>query len=465
MTVEARAPGRVNLIGDHTDYTGGLVLPMAIDRWTTVRGERFGDVVALRSEHEPLDVEVPLDVVDPAGVDPPWGRYVAGVVAEARPPFGLSGRVASTVPVGAGLSSSAALEVAVALALGVEGSPLAIAGLCQRAEQRASGVPCGIMDQLASVAGVEGAALLIDCHTLDVRSVPLPPTTEAEVVVVHSGVTRSLAGSAYAERARQCANAERIIGRLRAATLDDVERISHPIVRARARHVITENERVGRFAAALVAGDLDAAGALMLASHASLRDDFEVSTPELDDLVARLSAVPGVFGARLTGAGFGGCVVALARPGVVQEGWVVRPVAGASVTVSSRDERVSGRLPAGYAARSATRRTDVYMATKKKMAQDLRDAGLRKKSAWGLAEAADQAHSGDRAARSARRQAVDGASRRHLGRCSLRQATQEGAGQEGHRQEATSKKAPAKKTTARKPTSKKGGEQRVGARA
>jgi galactokinase len=335
VTVEARAPGRVNLIGDHTDYTGGLVLPMAIDRWTTVRGERFGDVVALRSEHEPLDVEVPLDVVDPAGVDPPWGRYVAGVVAEARPPFGLSGRVASTVPVGAGLSSSASLEVAVALALGVEGSPLAIAALCQRAEQRASGVPCGIMDQLASVAGVEGSALLIDCHTLDVRSVPLPPGTDAEVVVVHSGVSRSLAGSAYAERARQCANAERIIGPLRVATLDDVERISHPIVRARARHVITENERVGRFAAALVAGDLGAAGALMLASHASLRDDFEVSTPELDDLVTRLSAVPGVFGARLTGAGFGGCVVALARPGVVPEGWVVRPVAGASVTVSS----------------------------------------------------------------------------------------------------------------------------------
>ena len=161
-----------------------------------------------------------------------------------------------------------------------------------------------------------GRALLIDCHTLDVRSVPLPPVTEAEVVVVHSGVTRSLAGSAYAERARQCANAERIIGPLRAATPDDVERISHPIVRARARHVISENERVGRFAAALVAGDLDAAGALMLASHASLRDDFEVSTPELDDLVTRLGAVPGVFGARLTGAGFGGCVVALARPGV-----------------------------------------------------------------------------------------------------------------------------------------------------
>jgi galactokinase len=333
VTVEARAPGRVNLIGDHTDYTGGLVLPMAIDRWTTVRGERFGDVVALRSEHEPTDVEVPLDVVDPAAIEPPWGRYVAGVVAEARPRFGLSGRVSSTVPVGSGLSSSAALEVSVALALGVQGEPLAVAGLCQRAEQRASGVPCGIMDQLASVAGVEGAALLIDCHTLELTPVELPPATEAEVVVVHSGVARSLAASAYAERARQCANAARIIGPLWAAVPGDVERINHPIVRARARHVLSENERVRAFAAALRAGDLPAAGRLMADSHASLRDDFEVSTPELDRLVARLSERPGVFGARLTGAGFGGCVVALARPGALDEGWVVRAVAGATVTI------------------------------------------------------------------------------------------------------------------------------------
>ena len=306
---------------------------MAIDRWTTVRGERFGDVVALRSEHEALDVEISLDVADPAGVQPPWGRYVAGVVAELRPPVGLSGRVSSTVPVGSGLSSSAALEVAVALALGVEGPPVAVAALCQRAEQRASGVPCGIMDQLASVAGVEGAALLIDCHTLDVRAIPLPPADEVEVVVVHSGVVRSLAGSAYADRAKQCANAERIIGPLRSATASDVERIAIPSCGRRARHVITENQRVGEFAAALVAGDLVTRGTLMLASHASLRDDFEVSTTELDELVVRLRAVPGVFGARLTGAGFGGCVVCLARPGAVTEGWVVRPVAGASVGV------------------------------------------------------------------------------------------------------------------------------------
>ncbi len=331
MAVEARAPGRVNLIGDHTDYTGGFVLPIAIDRWTTVSGERFGAVVALRSEQEPDDVEIPITVEDPAAVTPAWGRYVAGVVAEAKPPVGFSGRVSSTVPPGSGLSSSAALEVAVALALGVDEPPLELARLCQRAEQRASGVPCGIMDQLASVAGVEGCALLIDCHSLDITAVEVPD--DVAVVVVHSGLPRQLAGSAYAERTEQCANAERIIGPLRQATIDDVGRINHPIVQARARHVITENARVLAFTSALRAGDLVAAGRLMVASHTSLRDDFEVSTPELDALVTRLSATPGVFGARLTGAGFGGCVVALTQPGALTEGWIMRAVDGASVIV------------------------------------------------------------------------------------------------------------------------------------
>lgn len=341
MTVVARAPGRVNLIGDHTDYTGGYVLPMAIDRWTTVTGEHFGTVVALRSEQEPEDVEVPLAVADPASIEPVWGRYVAGVVAELRPGVGFSGRVSSTVPVGSGLSSSAALEVSVALALGATGSPLEVALLCQRAEQRASGVPCGIMDQLASTAAVAGSAVLIDCTSLELQPVELPPPSDAEIVVVHSGVPRALAGSAYAERAAQCANAARIIGPLREATSADLERISHPLVRARARHVISENERVLAFVAALRAGDLAGAGALMRASHESLRDDFEVSTPELDALVARLVATPGVFGARLTGAGFGGCVVALTRPGAVSEGWKVQAVAGASVVVGGGSENSS----------------------------------------------------------------------------------------------------------------------------
>ncbi len=173
--------------------------------------------------------------------------------------------------------------------------------------------------------------LLIDCHTLDVLAVRIPPGVE--VVVVDSGRSRELVASAYGERVAQCRNAERIIGPLRQAELADLQRISHRLVRARARHVITENARVREFADALGRGDLAAAGQLMLASHASLRTDFEVSTPELDRLVERLAARPGVHGARLTGAGFGGCVVALSAPGALAEGWLVRPVGGATVTV------------------------------------------------------------------------------------------------------------------------------------
>ena len=153
--VLALGPGRVNLIGDHTDYVGGLVLPMAIDLGTTVRGQRGGDRVVLTSDAEPHPAVVALDVADPTAVVPAWARYVAGVVAELRPDAGFTGTVSTTLPVGAGLSSSAALEVAVALALGFEGESLALAQLTQHAEQQASGVPCGIMDQLASAAGVE----------------------------------------------------------------------------------------------------------------------------------------------------------------------------------------------------------------------------------------------------------------------------------------------------------------------
>ncbi|MBK9178976.1 MAG: galactokinase [Acidimicrobiales bacterium] len=332
-TVVARAPGRVNLIGDHTDYTGGLVLPMAIDLETVVEGERTGDVVELHSDARPHPARVALDVGDPAAVEPDWARYVAGVVAEVRPRVGLVGRVRSTVPVGSGLSSSAALEVSVALALGFEGSPLALALACQRAEQRASGVPCGVMDQLASAAGVAGHALLVDCTTLEVRPVPLPPGVE--VVVVPSGQPRALAGSAYAERRAQCEAAAVEIGPLREARPADVARLADVVVRARARHVVTENARVLAFADALARGDLAAAGRLMTESHVSLRDDFEVSTPVLDALVARLSATAGVYGARLTGAGFGGCVVALCEPGAPIEGRVVRASAGASVATGT----------------------------------------------------------------------------------------------------------------------------------
>ena len=328
--MKAVAPGRVNLIGDHTDYTGGLVLPMAIDRTTTVDLEPGVPWVELVSteESEPAFIDLEF-MTDPALVQPAWAKYVAGVVAVLRPEVGGVGFVRSTVPVGAGLSSSAALEVAVALALGFEGTPLDLALACQQAEQIASGVPCGIMDQLCSAAGVEGHALLIDCTTNEVTPVLMPE--DAQVVVVDSGQRRTLTTSHYGVRRTQCEEAAILIGPLREATLDDVEQIEHDDLRRRARHVVSENARVRDFAAAIGAGDLAAAGRLMVESHESLRDDFDVSPRVLDELVERLVGTSGVYGARLTGAGFGGCVVALTEPGALDEGWVVKPSAGARV--------------------------------------------------------------------------------------------------------------------------------------
>ncbi len=327
--LRAFAPGRVNLIGDHTDYTGGYVLPMAVHLGTTVEAESAGRDVRLVSADEPEPAVVPLDIAEPATVQPHWARYVAGVVAELRPAIGIRGRVRTTLPVGAGLSSSAALEVAVACALGFSGSPLDLALACQRAEQRASGVPCGIMDQLASTSGVAGHALLIDCTTNDIQPVPIPDGLA--VVAVHSGQARRLSGSAYADRREDCEKAAAIVGPLRRATVADLAGIADRQVRRRARHVITENERVLAFADALQRGDVDGAGQLMSESHASLRDDFGVSSTALDALVERLQCTPGVFGARLTGAGFGGCAVALVEAGALHEGWRLEAVDGAAL--------------------------------------------------------------------------------------------------------------------------------------
>ena len=338
IAVRAHAPGRVNLIGEHTDYTGGLVLPMAVDLGTTVCLERGGVTVTLSSDQEPEPVAVGLGVAGEAGVlaavRPAWGRFVAGVIAALRPPAGGRGRVTSTMPVGAGMSSSTSLMVATALALGFVGTAAELAVLLQRAEQVASGVSCGVMDQLTSAAGAAGHALLIDCETLDVAPVPLPDNVE--VAIVHSGQTRRLVDSAYAERRAQCEAAAAVVGPLRRASLSDLDAIADETVRARARHVVSENGRVIEFAEALRAGDAVEAGRLMVAGHASLRDDFAVSTPVLDRLVEELVARPGVYGARLMGAGFGGCVVALTEPGAIEPSearmtWVVHAVDGASV--------------------------------------------------------------------------------------------------------------------------------------
>lgn len=331
------APGRVNLIGDHTDHTGGLVLPMAIDLGTTVAGEAGGDVVSLRSAAETEIAVVPLDVVDPATVSPGWARYVAGVVAELRPSTGFLGTVTTTLPLGAGLSSSAALEVAVALALGFDGPPLELAELCQRAEQRASGVPCGIMDQLASAAGVAGHALRIDCTSLEVHPVSIPG--DVEVVVVDSGQRRELATSAYAERAAACQAAQAVVGPLRDATVSDLALVGDEVVRRRARHVVTENTRVDQLVAALGAGDRTSMADALAASHRSLRDDFEVSTPVLDALVDELSSRDGVIGARLTGAGFGGCVVALVERGAARPPSARRVLPSGGATLAEPGDR------------------------------------------------------------------------------------------------------------------------------
>lgn len=327
--ISAFAPGRVNLIGDHTDHTGGLCLPIALTLGVTVTGRRGGDRVRLRSGHQDGVADLPLDVTDPASATPAWARYVAGVIAEVTPATGFDGTITSDLPAGAGLSSSAALEVAVALALGFEGDDLELARRCQRAEQRASGVPCGILDQLSSVSGVEGHALVLDCTALTVRPVPVPQ--HLDITVVHSNQERALAQSAYAARRAECHAAEGLIGPLTQATADDLDAIADPVLHRRARHVVTENRRVRSAAEALVAGDARRLGELFTESHASLRDDFECSTPVVDALVERLVATDGVHGARMTGGGWGGCVVAVGEPGAIEEGWRVRPGGGARI--------------------------------------------------------------------------------------------------------------------------------------
>jgi galactokinase len=312
-----RAPGRVNLIGDHTDYQEGFCLPMAIDRDCRV-SVTAPTTAGIRAVSEQLDglVEVARDgSTDPAAVEPRWGRFLAGALravcdlgASTLPAADLA--VSSTVPAGSGLSSSSALTVALTVTFadlaGVDVDRATLARTALAAEVAATGVPGGLMDQLAALFAEPGHALLLDCRTLQVDPIPIPRAVG--VVVIHSGEPRVLADSAYAARRAACEGAAARLGvpTLRDATLQQVR--DDPF----ARHVVTENARVLEFASALRSGDIGALGPLMLASHASLRDDFAVSTPALDGMVEACME-HGALGARLTGAGFGGCVVALVQ--------------------------------------------------------------------------------------------------------------------------------------------------------
>ncbi len=321
------APGRVNLIGEHTDYTGGLVLPAALELGIRVEVEPADRAIRLRSG---LGDVVELDPAGSLEGVEGWGRYVAAVAAElgalGRPPVGLAGRVSTTLPAGAGLSSSAALEVAVALSLcavaDFELEPLELALLAQRAEHRAVGVPCGIMDQAVSVLGEAGHAILLDTGSLEHRPVALP--AELALVIVDSGVRRRLEDGAYAARRSELEQAVTVLAGRRPGEVgaDEAWELSarlEPALRRRLRHVVTENERVRQVVAVLERAPVDTVrlGALFRAGHESLRDDFEVSIPELDLLVERAYAA-GAVAARMTGGGFGGSIVALVGRGQAQ---------------------------------------------------------------------------------------------------------------------------------------------------
>jgi galactokinase len=304
------------------------VFPMAIDRGTTIEFEPDHAAITLRSDADADTVHLAVPFTgDPATVSPRWGSYVAAMAAELGSATGIRGRVTSTIPAGAGLSSSAALECAVGLALGFDGTPVELATAAQRAEHAATGVPTGIMDQLCIAAATHGTATLIDCHSLAVTHVVVPDDLD---IVVRFVAHRTLVGSAYADRVAECRAAEAVLGPLRSSSLGDVEAAElGDSVRRRARHVVSENRRVLDFADALERGDYDAAGALMVQSHRSLASEFETSTPAMDRAVDDLVGSPGVFGARMTGGGFGGCVVAICRPGAIDDGWVVSASDGA----------------------------------------------------------------------------------------------------------------------------------------
>ncbi|MDB5941766.1 MAG: galK [Ramlibacter sp.] len=317
----AQAPGRVNLLGEHTDYNDGYVLPIAITQQTRVAMRRNGGShFALHAQE--LDQAVRFTLEQPPAEH--FASYVYGCLKLAGeqgapvPPLDI--HVASDVPMGVGLSSSAALEVATLRCLrqllDLQLDDVAIAQLAQRAEIEFAGVRCGIMDQMASSLAGTDKALLLDTRSLERRLVALPEGSA--VLVLDSGIARSLAASGYNERRSQCEQAAQLLGVKSLRDVDDLRRLDAlpDLLRRRARHVLTENSRV---LAAVDCGSAQDFGLLMDASHASLRDDYEVSTPGLDLLVELLQAQDAVFGARLTGAGFGGACVALCQTDALRD--------------------------------------------------------------------------------------------------------------------------------------------------
>lgn len=320
-SVVVRAPGRVNLIGEHTDYNDGFVLPLAIERavWIALR-PRNDRTVGVWSTDFDQWAELDLDDLDHG--PPKWSEYLRGTawaLGQAGHRLqGWEGTLGSDVPIGAGLSSSAALELATARAFaavsGLAWDPADMARLAQRAENEWVGVNCGIMDQMISASGRQDHAVLIDCRSLETRPAPLPAGTV--VVILDTATRRGLVGSAYNERRARCEAAASHFGvaALRDVTPEQLEARATDLdetTARRARHVVTENARTLAAAEAMVACDAERLGQLMDASHESLRDDFEVSSDELDAMVEIARAQPGCHGARMTGAGFGGCAVAL----------------------------------------------------------------------------------------------------------------------------------------------------------
>ncbi|EIC82560.1 galactokinase [Serratia sp. M24T3] len=332
-TVTIKAPGRVNLIGEHTDYNDGFVLPCAIDYETVIacgqRNDRVIRVIAADYENEQDEFSLDDPIVSTNAL--PWANYVRGVVKHLllrNSEFsGADMVISGNVPQGAGLSSSASLEVAVGQALkslydlDIDGVQLALNG--QEAENQFVGCNCGIMDQLISALGKENHALLIDCRSLETKAVSMPK--DASVVIINSNVKRGLVDSEYNTRRKQCEEAARFFG---VKALRDVdialfaarEAGLDPLTARRARHVITENDRTQAAAIALSHGDLKTMGVLMADSHASMRDDFEITVPPIDTLVEIVKSVIGdKGGARMTGGGFGGCIVALMPSELVEK--------------------------------------------------------------------------------------------------------------------------------------------------